>query len=86
VRTPDPAAFAARLREAGATYEPLAPDGIEVHGLAIERVGELAARAGVVLHELSPQNSSLEDAFLQATAAAQEYRSGPEPPAGVGAP
>jgi ABC-2 type transport system ATP-binding protein len=76
VRTPDPAPFAEQLRLAGATYQPLAPDGIEVFGLAIEQVGELAARGGVVLHELSPQSSSLEDAFLKATADAQEYRSG----------
>jgi ABC-2 type transport system ATP-binding protein len=76
VRTPDPASFAARLQAAGATYQPLAPDGIEVFGLAIHQVGELAARHGTVLHELSPQSSSLEDAFLRATADAQEYRSG----------
>jgi ABC-2 type transport system ATP-binding protein len=76
VRTPNPAPFAEQLRAAGATYEPLAPDGIEIYGLPIERVGELAARNGVVLHELSPQASSLEDAFLKATADAQEYRSG----------
>ena len=43
VRTPDPAPFAEQLRAAGATYEPVAPDGIEVYGLPIERVGELAA-------------------------------------------
>jgi ABC-2 type transport system ATP-binding protein len=76
VRTPNPAPFAAELQAAGATYQPLAPDGIEVFGLPIERVGELAARGGVVLHELSPQSSSLEDAFLKATAGSQEYRSG----------
>ena len=28
-----------------------------------------------MLHELSPQSGSLEDAFLKATADAQEYRS-----------
>lgn len=76
VRTPEPAAFAARLQAAGATYHPLAPDGIEVFGMPIARVGELAASGGVVLHELSPQSSSLEDAFLKATADSQEYRSG----------
>jgi len=76
VRTPNPAAFAELLRANGATYEPLAPDGIEVYGLSIVEVGELAARHGVVLHELSPQHSSLEDAFLKATADSQEYRSG----------
>jgi ABC-2 type transport system ATP-binding protein len=79
VRTPDPASFASRLQAVGATYQPLAPDGIEVFGLSIERVGELAARSGVVLHELSPQSSSLEDAFLKATADSQEYRSGGAP-------
>ena len=79
VRTPDPASFASRLQALGATYQPLAPDGIEVFGLPIERVGELAAAGGVVLHELSPQSSSLEDAFLKATADAQEYRSGGAP-------
>jgi ABC-2 type transport system ATP-binding protein len=78
VRTPHPAAFAEELRRAGATYEPAGPDGIDVRGLPIERVGELAARVGAVLHELSPQSASLEDAFLSATAHAQEYRSGPD--------
>jgi ABC-2 type transport system ATP-binding protein len=45
-----------------------------VYGLAVERVGEVAAASGTVLHELSVQTESLEDAFLSATAAAQEYR------------
>ena len=78
MRTPRPAAFAEELRRAGGTYEPAGPDGIDVRGLPIERIGELAARVGAVLHELSPQSASLEDAFLQATADAQEYRSGPD--------
>ena len=76
VRTPQPAVFAEHLRRAGATYEPAGPDGIDVHGLAIERVGELASHVGAVLHELSPQSASLEDAFLEATAQSQEFRSG----------
>ena len=76
-----PHAAAGGVRRAAApgrarTYEPAGPDGIDVHGLAIERIGELAARVGAVLHELSPQSASLEDAFLKATADAQEYRSG----------
>ena len=77
VRTPSPASFAAELQRAGATYEPSGSDGIDVRGLPIERIGELAASLGAVLHELSPQSASLEDAFLSATADAQEYRSGP---------
>ena len=87
-RTPTPAPFAEQLRRAGATCAPAGPDGIDVHDMAIERVGEMAAQHGVVLHELSPQQASLEDAFLKATAGEQEYRSGqavpvpPPPPSG----
>lgn len=53
-----------------------APVAADVHGVTIDAIGEAAAAAGVVLHELSAQTESLEDAFLSATAAAQEYRSG----------
>jgi ABC-2 type transport system ATP-binding protein len=84
VRTPQPAAFAEHLGRAGASYRPAGPDGIDVYDVPIERIGELAARVGAVLHELSPQSASLEDAFLKATADSQEYRSGlaPPPPGG----
>ncbi len=77
VRTPHPARFAEHLRRLGArSLEPAGPDGIDVHGLTIEQVGEAAASGGVVLHELSPQTASLEEAFLRATAQSQEYVSG----------
>lgn len=76
VRTPRPAEFAESLQRAGArSVAPHGRDGIEIHGLAIEQIGELAARAGVILHELSPQTASLEEAFLAATASDQEFRS-----------
>jgi ABC-2 type transport system ATP-binding protein len=39
-----------------------------VAGATTAEVGEIAAGAGVVLHELSPQTSSLEDIFLELTA------------------
>ena len=80
VRTPVPAAFATVLQRAGGRYRPYGHDGIDVQGLAIERIGELALQTQTVLHELSPQSESLEEAFLQATAAAQEYQSGALPP------
>ncbi|MGI9028687.1 MAG: ATP-binding cassette domain-containing protein [Ilumatobacteraceae bacterium] len=79
VRTPRPAAFAEHVTRAGGQLRPIAPDGMDVHGLAIERIGALAAQVGAVLHELSPQTESLEDAFLRATAAEQEYRAVPAP-------
>lgn len=81
VRTPYPAAFVDHLRRIGAgDLQPSGQDGIEIHGLPIEQVGELAARTGTILHELSSQTASLEDAFLQATAGAQEYVSGGSTP------
>jgi len=79
VRTPEPAVFAEHLARSGGDVRPIAPNGMDIHGLPIEQVGELAARVGAVLHELSPQVESLEDAFLRATAADQEYRSVPAP-------
>jgi len=78
VRTPRPAELAGMLERAGArSVTPHGSDGMDVRGLAIERIGELAARAGAVVHELSPQTASLEEAFLAATAADQEFRSDP---------
>lgn len=48
----------------------------EVFGADAAQVGEIAAARQIVLHELSTRSESLEDAFLAATAADQEYRSG----------
>jgi ABC-2 type transport system ATP-binding protein len=36
--------------------------------LPAERVGELAAANGIVLHELTAEETSLEEAFLELTA------------------
>ena len=38
------------------------------------RVGEIAAAAGCVLHELATRTASLEDAFFEATQASMEYQ------------
>jgi ABC-2 type transport system ATP-binding protein len=62
---------------------------LRVEQLGAPVIGELAFVQGVVLHELSPRTASLEEAFLQATADAQEYRSQvpfTPPAAGAGAP
>ena len=75
VRTP----HAARLTEllsARATVTSGAPDLLEVTGLTSPQIGELAAAAGVVLHELSPVAGSLEDAYLALTQDEVEYQAG----------
>jgi ABC-2 type transport system ATP-binding protein len=40
---------------------------VEVHGLTAEQVGDAAAGAGIALHELSPVQASLEEAFMNLT-------------------
>ncbi|MFD0024211.1 ATP-binding cassette domain-containing protein [Streptomyces sp. NPDC058382] len=57
---------------------------LEIDGATTEAMGELAARHTIVLHELSSQRASLEEAFMQMTADSVEYHAhserGPEPP------
>ena len=44
-----------------------------VTGIPAPRIGELAASASVVLHELTPRLASLEEAFMELTADSVEY-------------
>ncbi|MGW1793817.1 ABC transporter ATP-binding protein [Streptomyces tubercidicus] len=46
---------------------------LEIDGVPADRLGELAARHQLVLHELSPQEASLEEAFMRLTAESVEY-------------
>jgi ABC-2 type transport system ATP-binding protein len=48
-------------------------DSIVVSGLESAQIGEIAAANQVVLHELSPQRGSLEEAFMQLTGDSVEY-------------
>ena len=73
VRTPDGAALGPLLARAGATVE-AGGDTWEVAGLRAEAVGALAARHGVVLHELTPRRSSLEDVYTALTGDSIEFR------------
>jgi len=61
------------LTEAGCATTP-ADSALLVRGAPIERIGDLAARNGITLHELSAQRASLEDAYLRLTDEAVEYR------------
>lgn len=64
------------LRQAGASVEGIDGARFQVRGPSAAQVGDLAGSQGIVLHELSTQTGSLEDAFLKATATAQEYQAG----------
>ena len=64
--TPEPIQLAVLLREHGATVDEVGPEELSVEDMACRDIGILAAAAGLVLYELSPQ-ASLEDAFMEAT-------------------
>ncbi|MEV1054128.1 ABC transporter ATP-binding protein [Streptomyces sp. NPDC049887] len=61
------------LRESGLTPVEAGNGTLEIDGATTEQVGELAAEHHIVLHELSSQRASLEEAFMQMTASAVEY-------------
>jgi ABC-2 type transport system ATP-binding protein len=69
------------LEAAGATVEP--DDGagaLTVWNMEGAQVGEIAAANRFVLHELSPQRASLEEAFIELTRDAVQYRAGEAAP------
>jgi ABC-2 type transport system ATP-binding protein len=75
VVTPTPQLMVSALSRAGVRPS-VADDGaIVVAGVPSARIGELAAQAALTLHELTPQRGSLEDAFMELTSDAVEYRS-----------
>lgn len=86
VRSPHADHLAGLLRNERAGVEIAADGALLVKGPDAAWIGELAARNGVVLHELAPQQASLEEAFLTVTKDAQEYHSdgGPIPMAPPG--
>jgi ABC-2 type transport system ATP-binding protein len=52
-------------------------DGLlTVTDMEAARIGELAARGGFVLHELTPKRGSLEEAFMELTRDSVEYGGG----------
>ncbi|HEX7582346.1 MAG TPA: ATP-binding cassette domain-containing protein [Gaiellaceae bacterium] len=59
----------------------IAPGLLEVSGLSAPQIGETAAHHGLVLHELMPQQVSLEEAFMELTRDDVEFKAGIEPAA-----
>jgi len=66
VRSPRADELLARLRAGGIDAEPTEAGALAVHAPP-ERVGDLAAEAGIPLHELVAEKGSLEEAFLELT-------------------
>jgi len=74
VRSPQ----ASRLRELvlgdGVTVTSNEPELLEIGGLGAEEIGETAAAHRITLHELTPQQASLEEAFMALTNEDVEFR------------
>ncbi|MFI0982341.1 ABC transporter ATP-binding protein [Streptomyces sp. NPDC021093] len=70
------------LHQAGVTVVTAGNGTLEVDGATSEQLGELAAQHQLVLHELSPQQASLEEAFMQLTAESVEYHAHSNPTGG----
>ncbi|MEU3034461.1 ABC transporter ATP-binding protein [Streptomyces griseoaurantiacus] len=81
VRSPQYEQLRDALHQAGITVVEAGGGALEVDGDMAEPIGELAARHHLVLHELSPRQASLEEAFMRLTAESVEYHahSGPAP-------
>jgi ABC-2 type transport system ATP-binding protein len=74
VRSPQSEQLAQVLLAAGAGVTEAAPDTLAVTGVDIEAVGDLAARNGLVIHELLLHEPSLEAAYMELTQDAVDYR------------
>jgi ABC-2 type transport system ATP-binding protein len=74
VRSSDQRSLATLLQSPDVTVS-FADDGaLLVSGLLAERIGAIAAAAGIAVAELSTEQTSLEDAFVDLTKDAVEYR------------
>ena len=74
VRSTDPDALAARLRSPEVAVSPAGDGALAVSGLSTDQVGRVAGAAGITLLELTAQQASLEEAFIELTRDAVEFR------------
>jgi ABC-2 type transport system ATP-binding protein len=74
VRSSDQPALALLLRSPDVTVTSADDGALLVSGLGAERIGAIAAAAGIAVAELSTVETSLEDAFVDLTKDAVEYR------------
>lgn len=81
VRSPQATELAAFLEGPEIGVDVLEPGYLEVHGLTAAQIGDAAATRGFALHELTPQQVSLEEAFMNLTREDIEFKAaelGPE--------
>lgn len=74
VRSPELPRLVEALAPTGVTATPVEPGCASLTGASASDVGDVAARHGIPLHELTPRSGSLEDAYLALTEDAIEYK------------
>jgi ABC-2 type transport system ATP-binding protein len=85
VRSPQIEELAGAVTAGGGTTRPEEDGALAISGLPIGAVGDLARDAGIALHELSAQQASLEEAFMELTRDSVEFHAdaGPAPTPGA---
>ncbi len=86
VRTPDGTALRAALERQGATVTDDEDGSLLVTGLEAPAIGQAAADTGTVLHQLTPQRASLEEAFMELTRDSVDYHAETAPGQSGGVP
>ena len=74
VRTAQTGELAKALGRDGVTVIRNPGEQLEVQGLTAPEIGAIALEQQIVLHELTPQRASLEQAFMNLTGGSVEYR------------
>jgi ABC-2 type transport system ATP-binding protein len=73
VRSPEAGRLADAISGGGASVAHNKDGSLLVTGATPARIGDLAQRAGIALHELSPVQASLEEVFMELTSDAVDY-------------
>ena len=82
VRSSDQDRLAGLLRSPDVTVTSADGGALAVSGLTAAQIGAVAAEAGITVLELATEQASLEDAFVDLTQHAVEFRAAPRPAAG----
>jgi ABC-2 type transport system ATP-binding protein len=85
VRSPDADRLAATVHAEGGKVVSNDDGLLTVTNMEAARIGELSAAGGFVLHELTPQRGSLEEAFMELTRESVEFGAAAAPDAQGGA-
>ncbi|UQX86915.1 ATP-binding cassette domain-containing protein [Jatrophihabitans telluris] len=75
VRSPQLPELVGELQRRGGVVEDVSRDGVRVRQLTSDDIGTFAAQASITLYELSPEEASLEEAYMALTESSLDYRS-----------